>query len=208
MNGSKIKLGFLGGSFNPIHYGHLALAESARVEFDLLRVIFIPTGNPGYGKEPSPISGEHRYIMTTLATSSNPYFSVSRIEIERGKSTYTIDTLKRLSNLYNPCDYDYYYIVGLDSALELLSWKEPKEVLSHTSFIVGTRPDYPLEDFFERLSPLKEYFHKIHLFKIPLLGISSNYIRECIGKGKSIKYLAPELVEDYIIKNKLYSKGG
>lgn len=208
MSGYKINLGFLGGSFNPIHHGHLILAEYARVEFSLSKVVFIPTGNLGYGKVVPPISGEHRYNMVSLAISSNPYFSVSRIEVERNEPTYTIDTLKGLLDIYDSSIYEYYYIVGLDSALDLLSWKEPTEILNYAYFIVGSRPDYSVENLFEKLSPLKEYFHKIHLFKIPLLEISSNCIRRRLKEKKSIKYLAPELVEDYIIENKLYMEGG
>jgi nicotinate-nucleotide adenylyltransferase len=208
LNGSKLNLGIFGGSFNPIHYGHLILAEFARVEYCLSKVIFIPTGDLGYGKEILPISGEHRFNMVSLATSSNPFFSVSRIELERKEPTYTVDTLKKLINIYDTSIYEYYYIVGLDSAVDLLSWKEPTEILNYAYFIVGSRPDYSVEDLFEKLSPINEYFHKIHLLKIPLLEISSNYIRKRLGEGKSIRYLVPELVEDYIINNKLYKEGG
>jgi len=99
LNGSKLNLGIFGGSFNPIHYGHLILAEFARVEYCLSKVIFIPTGDLGYGKEILPILGEHRFNMVSLATSSNPFFSVSRIELERKEPTYTVDTLKKLINI-------------------------------------------------------------------------------------------------------------
>ena len=111
-------------------------------------------------------------------------------------------------NIYDTSIYEYYYIVGLYSAVDLLSWKEPTEILNYAYFIVGSRPDYSVEDLFEKLSPINEYFHKIHLLKITLLEISSNYIRKRLGEGKSIRYLVPELVEDYIINNKLYKEGG
>lgn len=205
---NKISIGFFGGSFNPIHYGHLLLAESARVEFNLKSVVFIPTGNPGYGKEPLPIEPEHRFNMVLLAISSNPCFFISRTEIERNKPTYTVDTLQKLINIYNPSIYEYYYIVGLDSALDLPNWKEIDKVLNYTSFAVGTRADYSIDEFHRKLSPFERYFSKIHLFKMPLIEISSRLIRDRVKEGRSIKYLVPDVVEEYISKNNLYRRGG
>lgn len=209
MSGSnKINIGFFGGSFNPIHLGHLIIAEFARIEFNLESIIFIPTGNPGYGKDSLSTGAEHRFNMVLLAISDNPFFFSSRIEVEQNEPTYTINTLKKLRETYNPDIYGYYYIVGLDSALDLSNWKEPYEVLNYTSFAVGTRWDYSSKEFYEKLSPFNKYFSKIHLFKMPIIEISSRLIRDRIKDGNSIKYLVPNNVEEYIVKNNLYKKGG
>jgi len=202
----KTKLGFLGGTFNPIHYGHLILAESARTLLDLTKIIFIPSGRPCYYKEEKPIDAKHRYNMTQLAIDSNPYFSILSIEIEKESPSYTIDTIKDISQNYNLNEFEYYYIIGSDQAIDLLKWKSPEELLSYTNLIVANRPEYPANDLFSILRPLENYFHKIHQIDILQIGVSSKIIRKRIREDDSIKYLLPVEVESYIYKNNLYKE--
>jgi nicotinate-nucleotide adenylyltransferase len=201
---SKKKIGFLGGSFNPIHYGHLILAESARVKFNLSEIIFIPSGIPCYYKDETPINSEYRHNMALLAISSNPYYSISRIEIDKKEPSFTVDTIKNISKLYDHSEYEYNYIIGSDQADDLLKWKSSDELLTYTDILVGSRPEYSTNDILIKLKPLKDLISRIHFFDMPMIGISSKLIRNNIRERKSIKYLLPLEVEDYIYKNKLY----
>jgi nicotinate-nucleotide adenylyltransferase len=201
---SKKKIGFLGGSFDPIHFGHLILAESARVKYDLSKVVFIPSSLPCYFKDETPINSQYRYNMVLLATSSNPYYSVSRIEIDKKESSFTVDTMKNISNIYDHSEYEYNYIIGSDQADSLLKWKSSEELLTFTDILVGSRPEYSKKDILIKLEPLKDLINRIHFFNIPMIGISSKLIRNNLRERKSIKYLLPIEVEDYIYKNNLY----
>jgi nicotinate-nucleotide adenylyltransferase len=201
---TKTRVGIMGGSFNPIHLGHLLLAETALQDFQLSRVIFIPTGNPGYQVKEKPISPEHRYAMTSLAISSNPLFFISRIEIDRIDPSYSIDTLREIRKIYPLDRVELFFITGADAILDILSWKNPQEILKITSFIAGTRPNYTLDDFYQKIGTLELAKEKIHLMKIPMLEISSSQIRSLLREGKSVRYLVPDLVLSYIEKNKCY----
>lgn len=194
----------MGGSFNPIHLGHLLLAETARENFSLSQVIFMPTGNPGYHVKEMPISSEHRFVMTSLAVASNSNFIVSRMELDRVQPSFTIDTIVELRNIYPIETVDLFFITGADSILDILSWKMPAEILKLTSFIAGTRPSYDLGDFEEKVNQLGQAREKIHLMQMPMLDISSSQIRRNIREGKSIRYLVVESVFCYIEKNKCY----
>jgi nicotinate-nucleotide adenylyltransferase len=200
----KLRIGLMGGSFNPIHNGHLLLAQTALQDYSLSRVIFIPTGSPGYAVKEKPISPEHRYVMTSLAVSSNPQFFVSRIEVDRTFPSFTIDTLQELQEKYTADNVDMFFITGADSILEILFWKNPKEILKLTSFIAGTRPNYSLTNFYEKIASLDLAIEKIHLMEMPMLDISSSQIRKAIRDGRSIRYLVPDEVLEYIKKNNLY----
>jgi nicotinate-nucleotide adenylyltransferase len=204
LNPKKTRIGIMGGSFNPIHLGHLLLAQTALQEFDLSQVIFVPTGNPGYKVKEKPILPEHRYFMTSLAISSNPFFFVSRIEVDRSKPSFTIDTVTELRKTYPIESVDLFFITGADSILDILNWKNPQEILKLCSFIAGTRPGYSFADFEEKISGLDQAKEKIHRMEIPMLDISSSQIRKLIRQGKSIRYLVPDLLLSYIEKNKLY----
>lgn len=204
LSNSKKRIGIMGGSFNPIHFGHLLLAQTAREDFTLSKVIFIPTGNPGYKVKEKPISPEHRYLMTTLAISANPWFHISRLEVDRIQPSFTIDTIKELREIYSYDQVDLFFITGADSILDILSWKNPQEILDLCSFIAGTRPNYSLHNFDQKMSALGLAREKIYLMEIPMLDISSSQIRKCIREGKSIRYLVPDLVLSYIEKNNLY----
>lgn len=196
-------MGIMGGTFDPIHNGHLILAEHSRIQFDLEQIIFIPTGKPPHKGEKDISSVNYRYDMTVLAISTNPYFSLSSIEIQREGATYTIDTIKYLQSKYR--DKEFYFILGADSFCNIDKWKDYKELLSLCKFIVAKRPDLDsnkLESRFKELSRI--YKDSIYLLETPLIDISSTSIRNRVKSELSIKYLVPESVELYIEKNKLY----
>ncbi|KPU28361.1 nicotinate-nucleotide adenylyltransferase [Caloranaerobacter sp. TR13] len=193
----------MGGTFDPIHIGHLVIAEEIRNEFELDKVIFIPAGNPPHKDNKKITSARHRYIMTLLATISNPYFEVSTIEIEKKETTYTIDTIKMLRKVCN--NAELYFITGADSIFELHTWKSIGELLKLCNFIAATRPGFEMAKLESKIQEIKnEYGVEIYTTMVTSLQISSTEIRDRIRDGKTIKYLVPETVERYIYKNKLY----
>lgn len=196
------KIAIMGGTFNPIHNGHLVAAEVVRQEMDIDKVIFIPTGTPPH-KSSNPFYNEHRYLMTVLATVTNPHFTVSRIELDRDGMTYAIDTVRELKETFLDCDL--YYITGADAIAQILTWKEPEELLSLCEFVAVTRPGYNKSALVSTIDNLKDnYKGKITNIEIPALSISSTDIRNRVFAGKTIKYLVPESVEEYILKTSLY----
>ena len=203
MSGPRI--GLMGGTFDPIHYGHLVTAEGARVEFGLTKVIFIPSGQPPHKPASQVTSAEHRYLMTVLATLSNPYFEVSRIDVDRPGPSYTVDTIDEARRLLGP-DAQIYFITGADAILEILSWKDPERLLSSCHVIAATRPGYDLSRLESSIGPLwRRFSHRIHVVQVPAMSISSSDIRERVRRGQPIRYLVPESVADYIYKYRLYT---
>ncbi len=206
-NNNPKKIGIMGGTFNPIHHGHLVTAQEALVQFGLDEVIFIPAGDPPHKIEDLLAHAEDRYLMTVIATSSNSSFFVSRIEIDRKGKSYTIDTVKELRGIYGSGS-DLYFITGADAILEILSWKNTSEIVSLIKFIAATRPGYNLSKITELKTTLfnseDEANQKIFIMEIPALAISSTNIRQRIKDGRSINYLAPEGVNNYILKHGLY----
>lgn len=198
------KIAIMGGTFNPIHYGHLVAAETVRQQLGIDRVLFIPTGKPPH-KNTNPMFNEHRYLMTVLATVTNPHFEVSRIEIDRAGLTYTIDTIRELKcKLSSDCKI--YFITGADAINEILKWKNPEKLLSMCEFVAVTRPGYNKEELQETVNKLKDnYKGKITFLEVPALSISSTDIRHRVLAGQTIKYLLPSSVEEYILKFGLYS---
>ncbi len=199
----------MGGTFNPVHNGHLVTAEEARTQFDLDKVIFIPTGIPSHKVTDETPTPEDRYIMAVIATASNPDFIVSRIEVEKAKPTYTIDTLKELSEIYEGSEF--YFITGADAVWEILNWKDPESLSKYCTFIGATRPGYSLEKFKEsHLLPDEDRTDpkvpKVRIMEIPALAISSTDIRNRVGTGHTIRYLVPEGVLNYIYKSGFYEK--
>jgi len=200
----------MGGTFNPIHYGHLVTAEEARIQFNLDRVLFIPTGDPPHKEGQKITNAQQRYLMTVMATGSNPYFYVSRIEIDRPQPSYTIDTVKDLHELYK--DSQIFFITGTDAVLNILTWKNPAEILNLCIFIAATRPGYELDRLNNIKKRLKDELgiadinEKIHIIKIPALAISSTDIRNRVRTGKPVKYLLPDGVANHIYKMNLYKK--
>ena len=194
------RLGVMGGTFDPIHHGHLLTAEEAAVQFGLDEVVFVPTGQPWMKEERDVSSPEHRYLMTVIATASNPRFSVSRLEVDREGPTYTVDTLRELKDQHGG-NVDLFFVTGADAVLEIFQWKDPDEILELAHFIAATRPGYDLARF-EAEEPTRH--SNVSVMNIPALAISSTDIRERVREGRPIRYLGPEGVESYIEKAGLY----
>lgn len=194
-------VGVMGGTFNPIHIGHLVTAEEALFAFALREVIFVPAGRPWQKEGVDVAESEHRYLMTVIATASNSHFQVSRIEIDHPGPTYTVETLRRLRAELG--DVELYFITGADAILQILTWKDPKEVLSEARFIAATRPGYDL-DRLEKELP-EGFGDRVHILEIPALAVSSTDVRRRVREGRPVRYLLPEGVARYIEKNDLYS---
>ncbi|MGB6606724.1 MAG: nicotinate-nucleotide adenylyltransferase [Atribacterota bacterium] len=193
------RLGIMGGVFDPIHCGHLFAAEEARVEFRLDKVIFVPCHQPVHKRENNISDFKHRYIMAVLATSNNQFFEVSKAELNRPGPSYSIDTVKEFLNKYNH-GVKIFFITGADAFLEVDSWYKSEKLIKLCQFVAATRPGYDL-------NKLDKKFKKIiKIMEIPALSISSTDIRRRVREGKSIKYLLPQEVEEYIYKKGLYSK--
>lgn len=200
------KIGILGGTFDPIHNGHLIIAEMIREAFGLDKVIFIPSGNPPHKKLQLVTDAEHRYNMVCGALKDNPYFEGSRIEVEREGYTYTIDTLNVLNEQYKGIA-TVHYIIGADVLYDLLTWRDYEKVFQTCGFIAALRPGADIQRFRERIRYLETTFSaRILEAEIPLIEISATMIRDRVKEGKSIKYLVPRAVESYIKKEGLYLK--
>ena len=203
----KLKIGIMGGTFNPIHHGHLVTAGEALSQFCLDKVIFIPSGAPPHKNFREEKISEHRYLMTVIATSSNKNFFVSRIELDRKGKSYAVDTMRELKKLYGE-DTDLYFITGADAIFEILSWKKTEEIMKLCSFIAATRPGYnisKIQDLKEKLfKKIGNNIEKIFVMEIPALAISSTDIRERVKENRPIDYLVPEGVSNYILKHGLY----
>ncbi|HEX3030407.1 MAG TPA: nicotinate-nucleotide adenylyltransferase [Clostridia bacterium] len=202
----NLKIGISGGTFDPIHHGHLIISEIARDTFNLDKVLFIPTGTPPHKTNSVIADSNDRYEMVKRAVGSNPYFEASCIEIERKGNTYTIDTLLELRKQYGE-NIDFYFIVGADTVNEIVTWKEFEKVCGLCEFIAFKRPGSDIiqyEHVGEQLR--KNYGAKIHFTDAPMVEISSTDIRQRVQSGRSIKYLVPEYVEEYIDIKKLYTK--
>jgi nicotinate-nucleotide adenylyltransferase len=194
------RLGVMGGTFDPIHYGHLVTAEEALVQFNLDSVLFVPTGRP-WMKEHGVVSpAEDRYLMTVIATASNPLFRVSRMEVDRDGPTYTVETLRSLKQEYG-AGADLFFITGADAIVEILAWKEPADLFGLAHFIAATRPGYDIAGF-EAHEPTSR--PEITVMNIPALAISSTDIRARVAAGRPIRYLVPEGVKSYVEKAGIY----
>jgi nicotinate-nucleotide adenylyltransferase len=192
----------MGGTFDPIHHGHLVTAEEALWQFNLDRVVFVPTGQPWMKTDRQVTPAEDRYLMTVIATASNPRFSVSRIEVEREGPTYTVDTLEALRAQLP--GVELFFVTGADAMLEIFSWKDPEEVLSRAHLIAATRPGYDLTRFEAEATSSHPNVSVMH---IPALAISSTDIRRRVREGEPILYLVPEGVQAYLEKAGLYRAG-
>lgn len=196
------KYGIFGGSFNPIHYGHLMICEYIKEEMGLDKVIFIPTGNPPH-KE-LELSAEDRYEMVRLAISPNPDFEISDIETTRVEKSYTVDTIRELKKIYK--EEKLYFLIGLDSLFQLKTWMKIGDLSQEIEFVVALRPGYlDREEVNKEIDFLRENFGtKINLIKTPLYEISSTDLRDRIREGKSLRYLIPKKVLDYIEESGFY----
>lgn len=199
------RIAVMGGTFDPIHMGHLVTAEAVRHEYAIDEVVFVPTGNPPHKSSVSITSAEHRYLMTVLATAANEHFHVSRIEIDRKGTTYTVDTIKELQTLYGK-NTEIYFITGADAIHEILTWKNSEELLTLCTFVAVTRPGYKKQALMEKVEELKnKYNSPIKFLEVPALSISSSEIRYRVKDQRPIKYLVTSSVENYIGKHHLYS---
>lgn len=197
-------IAIMGGTFDPIHHGHLVAAEAVRHRFKVDKVIFMPAGQPAHKTNKKVTHNEHRYLMTVLATMRNENFEVSRIEIDRPGLTYTIDTIEALKKLCRP-DVRLYFITGADAIHQIMTWKEPERLLQLCDFVAVTRPGYDTSKLYADVGKIREkYSSRIHYMEVPALAISSSDIRERARRGEPIKYLLPQEVEDYIHKFGLY----
>ena len=198
------RIAIMGGTFDPIHFGHLVAAEAARDSFKLDRVYFVPSGNPPHKKDYPVTDAKHRYLMTNLAVAANPYFEVSPIEIERPGYSYAIDTVSEFYNFYKD-QADLFFITGADAILEILTWKNVERLTEFCCFIAATRPGTHLDEIYQFLRELpKNISSRIQIMEVPALAISSSDIRKRVANHRTIKYLLPEAVEQYIVKNDLY----
>ena len=196
------KYGIFGGSFNPIHYGHLMICEYIKEEMGLDKVIFIPTGNPPH--KDLELSAEDRYEMVRLAISPNPDFEISDIETTRVKKSYTVDTIRELKKIYK--EEKLYFLIGLDSLFQLKTWMKIGDLSQEIEFVVALRPGYlDREEINKEIDFLRENFGtKINLINTPLYEISSTDLRDRIREGKSLRYLIPKKVLDYIEESGFY----
>lgn len=199
-------IGIMGGTFDPIHYGHLVTAEAVRVAFDLETVFFVPSGRPPHKEEKEVSSKESRYLMTVLAVTSNKDFKVSRAEIERPGKSYAYDTVKYFKDLYP--DKDIYFITGADAIKEILNWHKVNILLDNCYFVAATRPGYDLDELkAKELNVLpSEKLEKIFTIEVTAMAISSSDIKKRVKAKETIKYLLPESVEAYIWKEDLYGE--
>lgn len=198
----RARLGIMGGTFDPIHFGHLVTAEEALVQFNLDRVVFMPTGQPAFKAGEKVTPAEHRYLMTVIATSSNPDFDVSRMEIDRPGLTYTVDTLMALREQHGP-ETELFFITGADAVWDILGWRDAEKVAALCTFIAATRPGYDVRAAAAQHTRLATDF-RIEYIEVPALAISSTDIRTRVTARRPVRYLLPEAVAAYVSKYGLY----
>jgi nicotinate-nucleotide adenylyltransferase len=189
------RIGIMGGTFDPVHHGHLVAASEVASRFDLDEVVFVPTGEPWQKTERAVSAAEDRYLMTVIATASNPRFTVSRVDVERKGPTYTIDTLNELHDAYP--DAQLFFITGADALEHILSWHNVEELFEYAHFIGVTRPGYRLTG--EHLPR-----GSVTLVEVPAMAISSTGCRDRVASGEPVWYLVPDGVVQYITKRGLY----
>jgi nicotinate-nucleotide adenylyltransferase len=199
-DGGRRRLGVMGGTFDPIHNGHLVAASEVASRFTLDEVVFVPTGQPWQKSEVEVSPAEDRYLMTVIATASNPRFSVSRVDIDRSGPTYTTDTLHDLRDRFGATT-DLFFITGADALAQILDWHRSQELFDLAHFVGVTRPGHHLSDPGFPAG-------KVSLVEVPALAISSTDCRARVAKGEPVWYLVPDGVVQYISKCRLYQVAG
>jgi len=200
-------LGILGGTFDPVHYGHLIAAEYARHEYKLEKVIFMPAARPPHKELTEVLDSNHRYEMVKRAIAGNPAFVLSNLEMKRTGNSYTIDTIRYLISEYP--ETAIFFIMGADSLLTMMTWKDYQTLAQLCQFVVVTRPGYVIQKDDPVLEQLpSELWDNVHFLPIPGLDISSSDIRQRVAAGRPIKYLLPSDVEEYIMETGLYGCQG
>ena len=192
------RFGVMGGTFDPIHHGHLVAASEVQAWFDLDEVIFVPTGQPWQKSDREVSPAEDRYLMTVIATASNPRFTVSRVDVDRGGPTYTIDTLRDLHQT-RP-NSEFFFITGADALAQILTWHDAEQVFELAHFVGCTRPGTPIDA--ATLADLPS--DRVTILEVPALAISSTECRARAHKGEPVWYLVPDGVVQYIAKRRLY----
>lgn len=196
------RLGIMGGTFDPIHNGHLVAAEQAFGDLGLDLVVFMPAGRPAFKLDKRVSSGEDRYAMTLLATSDNPHFLASRFEVDREGVTYTADTLELMRRMY-PENVELYFITGADAIADIVRWRDADRIASCARLVGATRPGYDL-DHARATIAASPYPFDVTYLEVPALAISSSYLRDRVMGGQSLRYLTPDPVSGYIQKHGLY----
>jgi len=197
-----LRIGVIGGTFDPIHLGHLVCAEEARQHFELDKVIFMVAGKPAFKVTSTVASAKDRFWMCCIATADNPSFEVSSLEIDRIGTTYTVDTLRDLHADLGPSD-ELFFIMGADALIDLPLWKDAHLVSDYASFLIASRPGFDLSEGKALLAKrLPDFDYKT--FELPRLDISSSEIRRRLIKGLTNRYLVPEEVEHYVQQQGLY----
>ncbi len=196
------RLGIMGGTFDPIHNGHLVAAEQAFGDLGLDVVVFMPAGRPAFKLDKRVSSGEDRYAMTLLATSDNPHFLASRFEVDREGVTYTADTLELMRRMY-PENVELYFITGADAIADIVRWRDADRIASCARLVGATRPGYDL-DHARTTIAASPYPFDVTYLEVPALAISSSYLRDRVMGGQSLRYLTPDPVSGYIQKHGLY----
>ncbi len=199
--GRPRRVGVMGGTFDPVHHGHLVAASEVASRFALDEVVFVPTNQPWQKADREVSPAEHRYLMTVIATAGNPQFRVSRVDIDRGGPTYTVDTLSDIAAL-EP-DARLFFITGADALAAIITWKDSDRAFDLADLIGVTRPEHDL-DTDHLPAPLLEH---LHLLEVPALAISSTDVRERVAQGRPVWYLVPDGVVRYIDKHRLYRGG-
>ncbi len=200
---SKIKIGIMGGTFDPIHNAHLALAEAAYEQLELDYVLFIPACQPPHKNKSGVSSASIRTDMVKLAIESNPHFVFSDIELMRTGKSYTVDTLNELHQMND--NAEYYFIMGADSLFAISSWYKPEEIMQKAIIAAGIRDGKTIDEMNNCIDELKEKYNAdIRFLKFPDLDISSTDLRNIRAEGRSIRYLVPEKVNDYLVSKGLY----
>ncbi|ALG07496.1 nicotinate-nucleotide adenylyltransferase [Kibdelosporangium phytohabitans] len=194
---ANCRIGIMGGTFDPVHHGHLVAASEVQARFNLDEVIFVPTGEPWQKGDREVSPAEDRYLMTVVATASNPRFSVSRVDIDRGGPTYTVDTLQDL-RAARP-DAELFFITGADALAQILGWRDAEKLFGLAHFIGVTRPGYTLDDHH-----LPD--GSVSLVEVPAMAISSTACRDRVALGEPVWYLVPDGVVQYIQKRNLYAE--
>ena len=200
-----MKIGVLGGTFDPVHLGHLQIAEEARVSLDLSEVILIPAGQPAIKSSPLITSAESRLEMVRLSVADRPYFRVSASEVERAGPSYTVDTLAQLRKEYGSED-NLYFILGWDSLTQLPDWREPARIIEMCRLVGVPRPGSPRPDLEVLETRVPGISQRVVLLEKPLIDISASAVREKVARGVSIDHLVPGPVAEYISDHKLYTE--
>ena len=202
------RVGVLGGTFDPVHYGHLVIAEEVYAALDLAEMVFVPAGHPPHKPESVVAAAHHRLAMLELAIANNPHFSISRVDLERSGPSYTVETLRLLRQQWGK-QTALYFLIGWDSLEDFLTWRDPAGILEYVSYLVAVRrPGYAEESGYRASleARLPGIIQRLLVVPAPQLEISSTELRERVAEGRPIKYQLPECVEQYIEQFGLYQR--